>query len=83
MSSTWYEADRWAGIHPVEIEHETAFCVYLANGRRREKNSAAVWLRPTWEEAKECLVTYYTSAVIRAEQQLEASRKRLAEAESL
>ena len=42
MSSTWYEADRWAGINPVEVERETAFCVYLVNGRRRELEARLV-----------------------------------------
>lgn len=66
----WYEA-LFGEIRKVEIERETnKFVILQMNKRRDAKDSDWRWFRPTFEEAKQCLVDQKTKEIAIARQTL-------------
>jgi hypothetical protein len=80
---TWWHASALSyRIDPVQVLSATASTVLLKDRSRQYKDNASSWIRPTFEEAKACLVahlerevTRYARRLKRAEQNLESARK--------
>ena len=84
-AQTWWRANPMNMVFPVEavqIVKETPDTVKTTNGITIHKTTETAWVRPTFEEARTCLVGYYTrkitdlaSQLEYAERNLEAARK--------
>ena len=70
-------------IEAVQVVDETDNKVKLLNGHVIHKNTETVWVRPTFAEAKACLVGYYERKIIDYTNQLKYAERNLESARKL
>lgn len=79
----WFEATTWSITRVSATEISERFVLVDYGGgitRRRAKDSALNWIRPTFKEAKNCLIAYHNDVVAECEQRLHDARESLANA---
>jgi len=70
-------------IEAVQVVDETDNTVRTINGITFHKTTETAWVRPTFEEAKACLVGYYERKIIDYTNQLKYAERGLESARKL
>jgi len=92
VSETWWVADRYkATVKPITVTKSSEqFVTYEYcdwNGRiasrRQAKDGSSDWIRPTFEQAKMCLVSHYADTVSSINSRLAQAKNDLEKAQGL